>query len=126
MGSAAMLRKPRLKLLALEQGPFAVLDRDQYAPAAVETGMGGRRHVVDALGCDELLRPLERVAERRPELGRSGFGLLERCGNCLLQEEPGIVDVRAERRRLRPIQLFVAGDVVRGDSLRWHAVGDLG
>src|ERR1700690_1398338 len=63
------------------QVPLAILELHQLAAAPVKSGMILRRHVVDALGADQLPGLLQRVAQRRAELRRSGLAFLRRFGH---------------------------------------------
>ena len=83
-----------------QQPELAVLDDDQHACALVHAVVVGRAHVEHALAADDVLLLLERIAQRDAKRFGAGLGHLERDRDRLLQQQSGVVRVRAERRRV--------------------------
>src|SRR6476646_5010812 len=78
--------------------PLVALDLDDDAGALVEPEVVVLRHRDDAVRDVQVADVLERIAQRDPELARSRRALLQGDRDRLVQLEPGVPGVRAERR----------------------------
>src|SRR5471032_442578 len=76
--------------------PGTVLDLHHHACALVESEVIGGRHVEYAVRAGDILRGLERIAQRGMELRRARLRLLQRDGNGGHQQVAGVPRVAAE------------------------------
>ncbi len=73
------------------------------------------RHVVDALGADEVAGALDRIAQGRAELGRARERPWRRRSGPRAPGADGIKHVGAERARLGAVSCLVERDVLERD-----------